>query len=247
MRIQRSHPRYTSLIEREKICQGLAKGIAAEAGLIAHGRGEAFDYLIGERTLPIARKAAVSAVALFLSAENPVVSINGNVASLLPGEIVKLADLLGAKIEVNLFYYSRERARRIKEELIRHGASSVLLPGKARIPGLPSPRGRVNPSGIYSADSVFVPLEDGDRTEALVRMGKKVVVVDLNPLSRSARAATIAIVDNLRRCIPSMIDSARKMKKWSRNRLRRKAEWDNEKALREVLDHICESISRKNL
>ena len=34
--------------------------------------------------------------------------------------------------------------------------------------------------------SILVPLEDGDRCEALVNMGKTVVVIDLNPLSRSA-------------------------------------------------------------
>ena len=31
------------------------------------------------------------------------------------------------------------------------------------------------------ADTVLVPLEDGDRTEALVKMGKTVVAIDLNP------------------------------------------------------------------
>mgnify|MGYP006179153607 CR=1 FL=1 len=34
-------------------------------------------------------------------------------------------------------------------------------------------RRRVDPEGIFIADTVFVPLEDGDRTEALAKMGKK--------------------------------------------------------------------------
>ena len=49
--IPEEHPRYFSLITREKISMAVKKGIAHETGLIAHGRGEAFDYLIGEKTI----------------------------------------------------------------------------------------------------------------------------------------------------------------------------------------------------
>ena len=45
--IPKSHPRYTSLKIREKIVDGVKKGITSQHGLIAHGRGEAFDYIIG--------------------------------------------------------------------------------------------------------------------------------------------------------------------------------------------------------
>jgi 4-phosphopantoate--beta-alanine ligase len=47
----------------------------------------------------------------------------------------------------------------------------------------------------------LVPLEDGDRAEALVRMKKVVISVDLNPLSRTSQRATIPIVDELTRAI----------------------------------------------
>jgi 4-phosphopantoate--beta-alanine ligase len=57
-----------------------------------------------------------------------------------------------------------------------------------------------------------VPLEDGDRTEALVNMGKTVITIDLNPLSRTAKAANITIVDNIVRAIPEMIIAAKNMK-----------------------------------
>lgn len=50
---------------------------------------------------------------------------------------------------------------------------------------------------------VLVPLEDGDRTEALRRMGKTVIAIDLNPLSRTSRAANITIVDNVIRAVPT--------------------------------------------
>ncbi|MFQ5815743.1 MAG: hypothetical protein ACE5G7_04525, partial [Candidatus Hydrothermarchaeaceae archaeon] len=55
--IPKEHPRYESLKQREALVEGYEEGITAIAGLIAHGRGEAFDYLIGERTIPPARKA----------------------------------------------------------------------------------------------------------------------------------------------------------------------------------------------
>ncbi|MEM4954456.1 MAG: hypothetical protein QXE87_03535, partial [Candidatus Methanomethylicaceae archaeon] len=51
LRIPENHPRAKSLKERMKIIEGEEKGIVAKAGLIAHGRGEAFDYLIGETTI----------------------------------------------------------------------------------------------------------------------------------------------------------------------------------------------------
>jgi 4-phosphopantoate--beta-alanine ligase len=79
----------------------------------------------------------------------------------------------------------------------------------------------VNKNGIYKADVVFVPLEDGDRTEALVKNNKKVIVVDLNPLSRSAKKATITIVDNITRAVPLLIKVIKQYKKYDKNRLKK--------------------------
>ena len=58
----------------------------------------------------------------------------------------------------------------------------------------------------------MVPLEDGDRTEALIKMNKKVIAIDLNPLSRTSRVANITIVDNLVRAMPALVQSARKLR-----------------------------------
>jgi len=44
--IPKSHPRYESLLLRDKIVKASQKGYLADSGMIAHGRGEAFDYLI---------------------------------------------------------------------------------------------------------------------------------------------------------------------------------------------------------
>ena len=67
------------------------------------------------------------------------------------------------------------------------------------IPGLKGPRAFCCWNGIGESDVVFVPLEDGDRCEALRKMGKFVIVVDLNPLSRSAQKASLTIVDEITR------------------------------------------------
>ncbi|MBU0471783.1 MAG: phosphopantothenate/pantothenate synthetase, partial [Nanoarchaeota archaeon] len=196
--IPKSHPRYLSLITRDKIVDGVKKGITSIHGLMAHGRGEAFDYLIGEKTTKAAKKAINNAAVLLLKAKNPVISVNGNAAALVPRELVQLSKAILAKLEVNIFHPSKQREAKIKAHLIKHGAKEVLLPQKdCRIKYLDSNRKYVNKNGIYKADVVFVPLEDGDRTEALIKNKKKVIAIDLNPMSRTAKKATITIVDNI--------------------------------------------------
>jgi len=213
MKIPKSHPRYESLRLREKIVDGVKKGITSLAGLVAHGRGEAFDYLLGEKTTKAAKKSIDKAVRFLLNAKHPVISVNGNTAALVPKEIVQLSRLIPAKIEVNLFHSSKIREAKIKKHLTKYGAKEVLLPNKkCRIKFISSNRKFVNPEGIYKADVVFVPLEDGDRTEALVKNGKKVIVVDLNQLSRSAQKATITIVDNITRAVPLLIKKIKQNK-----------------------------------
>ncbi|MCK5159544.1 MAG: DUF137 domain-containing protein, partial [Candidatus Heimdallarchaeota archaeon] len=103
------HPRYLSLKERHEIIEGMHQKIVAEAGLIAHGRGEAFDYLLGEKTPEYALIQEEAAVAVLLLAKHPVISINGNVAVICPKELVELAEKTNAKLEVNLFYRTKER------------------------------------------------------------------------------------------------------------------------------------------
>jgi 4-phosphopantoate--beta-alanine ligase len=248
-----THPRYQSLLIREKLIKGFEEGYVAKAGLIAHGRGECFDYLIGETTIEPALKAIEAAVAALLLSNNPVISVNGNVAALVLEEVVKLAELVNAKIEVNLFYRSEERVMKIAEVLRACGAREVLgvSDATAEIPELMSERRRVSPRGILTADTVLVPLEDGDRTEALRRLGKTVIAIDLNPLSRTARAASITIVDNVVRAMPKMIEYAQKLSNASREELSSiLRKYDNNAILSEVLKHIrnrLEELSKSNL
>ena len=213
--IPSDHPRAKSLYIREMLVNGFRRGLVVPEGLIAHGRGEAYDYLIGERTTKTAQRAIKAAAAMLLHSSRPVISVNGNTAALCPNAVVELAKVTGAGIEVNIFYRTEEREMAIKAELELHGAKKVLGVGSkatARIPELQSERRRVDPDGIYAADAVLVPLEDGDRTEALIGMNKTVITIDLNPLSRTSRAANITIVDNVVRAMPALVEAARKLR-----------------------------------
>ncbi len=127
-----NHPRKESLLIRERLVDGFEEGYVAAQGLIAHGRGECFDYLIGESSIsPPALTAERVAVAALLTAKHPVISVNGNTAALVPKQIVELARLVNAKLEVNLFYRTREReeliARVLKESGLRRFSVLVTM------------------------------------------------------------------------------------------------------------------------
>jgi 4-phosphopantoate--beta-alanine ligase len=197
------HPRYRSLVVRERLAKCAQKGIVSWEGLTAHGRGEAFDYILGERTTDSAWIAERTAAAMLLSAQHPVISINGNTAALAAPEIAALQRACHALVEVNLFHRTEERVQQIESLLMDAGVD--VFTGKAeRLLALSHDRAWCRREGMYAADVVLVPLEDGDRCEALVRMGKKVIAIDLNPLSRTARAATLTIVDELTRALPEI-------------------------------------------
>jgi 4-phosphopantoate---beta-alanine ligase len=191
-------------------------------GLIAHGRGEAFDYIMGERTMPAASAATMAGAALLLGAERPVISVNGNAAALAGEDLVRLASTVSALIEVNLFHRTIERERLIARYLKKLGAKKVLGVGSAAsktIGGISSPRAKVDPDGIGKADVVLIPLEDGDRAQALEDEGKKIISIDLNPLSRTSQVASISIVDNVVRAIPALTEASRKMRELPQSQL----------------------------
>ena len=86
-----THPRYASLMARKRLTEAASAGMLAESALIAHGRGEAFDYLLGERTCDAARKAIAEVAARLLSAERPVISVNGNTVALAGPQLLTCA------------------------------------------------------------------------------------------------------------------------------------------------------------
>ncbi len=215
MRLSRRHPRYASLKVRGRLADAARSGLVVPEGLIAAGRGEAFDYLLGERTTPSARRAERAAAEWLLAARRPVVSVNGNVAALAAGSVARLARAVpGLAVEVNLFHRTPARARLVAAALRQAGVPTVLgVQPTARIPGLPSDRARVDRDGIAVADVCVVPLEDGDRTEALRALGKRVISIDLNPLSRTSRAADLPIVDDLVRALDGIAREVRRLRR----------------------------------
>ncbi len=222
MNLDKRHPRYRSLAIRERIVGAVTSGIMVPEGLIAHGRGEAFDYLQGEKTTESASRATSAAAVLLLTAHHPVVSVNGNTAALVGREIVELSSMIGAPLEVNLFHRTSRRENRIARYLLKLGAKEVLGVGRRAsitIRGVASSRRLTDLKGIGTADVVLIPLEDGDRTEALRRAGKKIIAIDLNPLSRTSQAASVTIVDNVVRAIPNLIKTVKKLRKEHPGRL----------------------------
>ncbi|MFU8868094.1 4-phosphopantoate--beta-alanine ligase [Natronococcus sp.] len=234
--IPEDHPRYQDLLTRHRIERGVEKGITHLQGMHAEGRGSAFDYLLGEETIPSADEAERAAAAHLLLAEKPVLSINGNVAALVPGEMVELAEATGADLEVNLFNRTPERIEAIADHLRDHGAEEVKgIEADARIPNLDHQRAKVDADGIHAADVVVVPLEDGDRAEALEAMGKTEIVIDLNPLSRSPQVAEVPIVDNIIRAVPNVTAHARDLADADEAELREIIEaFDREAALEDA-------------
>ena len=244
-KIPKTHPRYNSLIVRDLLFKAVEKGITHQTGLIAHGRGEAFDYIIGEKTIDIANNAERVAAAALLLAEKPIISINGNVAALNPKECVNLSKAIPAKLEINLFHRSEDRVNKIYNELKKNGARKIY--GKNtdfNIPFLVNQRGFCDKNGIFSSDVVLVSLEDGDRCKALKKMGKTVIAIDLNPLSRTAKDADITIVDNVIRAIPSIekwVINYKKMKK--ENLIELVENWDNDEMLKNILNYISKRLN----
>ena len=253
--VPKTHPRYLSLSLRDTIVKGVEQGITSIHGLIAHGRGEAFDYLIGETTQPFAIEAIHAAAAMLCLAEHPVISVNGNAAALAPEALVELGRVLNAPLEVNIFHTETGREQRIREHLLEHkarletspaekgteGAPDVLMPTtQAQLSYIDSNRKFVHPDGIFKADVVFVPLEDGDRCETLRKMGKEVVTVDLNPMSRTAQQASITIVDNVVRALPLLCEAIRKLSA-SHIDVSILTDYSNEAVLQKALQHISRS------
>jgi len=237
------HPRYQSLMIRKKIAEAGVKGMLADSAMIAHGRGEAFDYLLGEQTIPSALDATREAAARLVKSNKPVLSLNGNAIALAGQEFLTIASQLGCPIEINIFYRTPQRMgalighlKMLNQKLDLDVEIMGGIPD-ARIPGLEGPRGACQQDGIFEADTVLVPLEDGDRCEALMAMGKTVLVIDLNPISRSSRGCTVGIVDEVTRVAKNLIQFIPQKPAAT--------DWNNDRGLQSALDHIVETMSSR--
>jgi len=248
--IPKSHPRAKSLLIREKLVLGFEQGLVAKEGLLAHGRGEAFDYLLGEKTSKTAKLAIKAAAAQILLAKLPIISINGNIAALCPKEVINLSKISGAKVEVNLFYANEKRKKNIIKILKKNGANEILgiNPNfSTTLSGLDSARRIVDKNGIFAADVVIVPLEDGDRTMALRKAGKTVITFDLNPLSRTSQTANITIVDNVIRAVELLSITCKKLSKNNKNTLEKIVKnFNNKKNLSDNIIEIRNNLTRRS-
>jgi 4-phosphopantoate---beta-alanine ligase len=246
MRLSPRHPRYASLLVRAGLARASRIGLLVPEGLIAHGRGEAFDYLLGERTTPSARRAERAAADWLLAARRPVLSINGNVAALAAKEVAALQRALPSLgVEVNLFHRTPARARAVALALHRAGVRRVLgIRPTARLAHLDSDRAQVDARGIAVADVCLIPLEDGDRAAALRLAGKRVISIDLNPLSRTSREADLPIVDELTRALQEIARTVRRRRR-TRARQGTPRPFDAARARREALGAIARSLRRE--
>lgn len=245
--IPADHPRARSLRTRERIAEAVRDGLVHSTGLIAHGRGEAFDYLLGERTSAPARAAVEAAARVLVAARRPVLCVNGNVVALSSRQVASLARAVPAPVEVNLFHRTPERVALLAQVMRAAGAGEVLgEEPDARIEGLESDRGLCSSKGVASADVVLVPLEDGDRCEALVGMGKKVVTVELNPLTRTANTAHVTIVDELTRALPLLEHEVTRLREQGTGESLDDAlaDWDNSRNLADSRAVMVERLQR---
>ncbi len=242
MEIPEDHPRYLSLTSRERIADGVEAGLVDRTGLIAHGRGEAFDYLLGETTIPPAEMATKAAAAALVQADSSVISVNGNTAVLSGEEIASMSRIHDIPVEINIFHRTEGRVARLVDHMKGFGLDDVLgIDPDATIPNLAQPRAACCEVGIYNADVVLVPLEDGDRAQALKGMGKTVITIDLNPLSRTARTADITIVDNVVRAIPNIDEAMSEMSREEAQGIL--SAFDNGDNLKETMEFIARRMS----
>ena len=159
-----SHPRYQSLLLRHRLEQAEKDGLLAGSAMIAHGRGEAYDYLLGERTIPSAHMATVQAFAALRMAQRPIISLNGNAVALAGESLLMLAERLSCPVEINIFYRTPERMAALigrLEAIKKEHKLDVQILGaepNARIPGLEGPRANCTKEGIIDSDVIMVPL-----------------------------------------------------------------------------------------
>ena len=254
--VPESHPRKKSLLSRQRIVDATKNGLLADSAMIAHGRGEAFDYLLGEKSSNSARLAIKESASRLIESDNPIISVNGNTVVLAGKSLIRVAAVLNCPIEVNIYYRTEERMSKLnsflekQKEIVsqeknpdnwigdwNNAVKSVKILGKegdGRIQGLEGPRSICSSQGIEKADVILVPLEDGDRCEALVNLGKQVLVVDLNPLSRTAKMATITIVDEISRAAELLLE-------YVINKEQKSTEWNNQDVLNDALKIIADN------
>jgi 4-phosphopantoate--beta-alanine ligase len=77
-------------------------------------------------------------------------------------------------------------------------------------------------------------------------MGKKVIAIDLNPLSRTARRATAAIVDNILRAVPNLTAEVLRLSGVPEEDLEKiVSEYDHQGTLRQAMQEIKDNLEKQ--
>ena len=227
---------------REHLAEMVEKGLVNPTGLISHGRGEAFDYLMGEKTLEASLEAERAAAAFLLKAKRPLVCVNGNAAALDAKRLIALAEAVPAPLEINLFHRTEERVDKLVSYMESEGGKDILGRNPdARIPGLNHDRALCTKT-LFDCDAIVVPIEDGDRAEALVKMGKVVISIDINPLSRTSKSATVPVCDEMSRALENMIRFVNELKGKDDEIERITETYSNAENRKEVLHQIADYL-----
>ena len=188
-------------------------------------------------------EAEKAAAAHLLNARNPVVCVNGNAAALDPKGLISLAEAVPAKIEVNLFHRTPERMEGLISYLEENGAREVLgREPDSRIPGISHDRALCTSEGIFNSDVILVPIEDGDRAQALVAMGKVVISIDLNPLSRTSKAATVPISDEMSRALENISHFMDELRNDGESIIKTIKDFSADDNRRRTIECICDSL-----
>lgn len=126
------------------------------------------------------------------------------------------------------------------------GAADVLgRDPDAKIEGLSHARALCTTEGVFSSDVILVPIEDGDRAEALVAMGKKVISIDLNPLSRTSKAASVPISDEIGRALDNIRRHVEELRGNGPEIDRIISSYSAEKTRKDTIDYICEYLKKE--
>jgi 4-phosphopantoate--beta-alanine ligase len=77
-------------------------------------------------------------------------------------------------------------------------------------------------------------------------MGKKVIAIDLNPLSRTARKATVSIVDNIMRAVPNLTEQVKRLRAASLQDLEEIVQgYDNIRILRQAVEEMRDHLDQQ--
>ena len=98
--------------------------------------------------------------------------------------------------------------------------------------------------GIFDCDVIVVPIEDGDRAEALVAMGKVVISIDLNPLSRTSKTASVSISDEMTRALENIMKHIGDLRGKDSEIDSIIKDYDNDANRRAMIDCICDSLQK---